>query len=68
MSDHLGLHLSNPVHVGGPALGAEMIPWGSTEASAAVQRICQAVALRCHQTIATHRPADAPDEQVAAAL
>ena len=68
MSDHLGLHLSNPVHVGGPALGAEMIPWGSTEASAAVQRICQAVALRCHQTITTHRPADAPDEQVAAAL
>jgi hypothetical protein len=56
------------VHVGGPAQGAEMIPWGSTEASEAVQRICQAVALRCYQTIATHRPAVAPDEQVAAAI
>ena len=67
MSDHLGLHFSNQAGVGGPAWGAEVIPWGSTEASEAVRRICQGVTMRCHQAMATHRSADAPDEQVGAA-
>lgn len=60
MIDHLGLHFSNQAGVGGPAGGAEVIPWGSTEASEAVHRICQGVAMRCYQAMATHRPADAP--------
>jgi hypothetical protein len=67
MSDHLGLHFSNQAGVGGPAWGAEVIPWGSMEASEAVHRICQRVAMRCHQAMTTHRPADAPDEQIDAA-
>jgi hypothetical protein len=66
MSD-LGWHVSTQARVGGPAWGAEVIPWGSTDALEAVQRICQAVAVRCDQAIATHHPADAPDEQVGAA-
>jgi hypothetical protein len=67
MSDHLGLHFSTQAGVGGPASGAEVIPWGSTEASEAVHRICQKVAMRCHKAMTTHRPADAPDEQIGAA-
>jgi hypothetical protein len=51
MSDHLGLPLPNQVRVGGPAWGAEMIPWGSTDALEAVKRICQGVTVRCHQAI-----------------
>ena len=66
-SGHLGLHFSNQASVGGPAWGAEVIPWGSTEASEAVHRICQGVTMRCHQAMATHRPANAPDEQIGAA-
>ena len=60
MSDHLGLHLSNPVHLGGLARGPEVIPWGSIEASEAIKRICHGVTARCDQAIATHRSADAP--------
>jgi hypothetical protein len=32
-----------------------------------VKRICQGVALRCHQAIATHHPGDAPDIPLSAA-
>ena len=64
MSDHLGLPLSNQVRVGAPAWGAEVIPWGSTDALEAVKRICQEVTVRCHQAIATHRPADTSEPQV----
>lgn len=67
MSDHQGLPLYSHACVGGPARGAEATSWGSTEALDAVKRICERVTARCHQAIATHRPADAPDEQIGAA-
>lgn len=67
MSDYLGLHLSNQTGMAGSAWDAEVIPWGSTETSDAVKRICQGLARRCHQAIATHNPADILDEQVGAA-
>jgi hypothetical protein len=67
MSDRLGLPLSNRMHVGGSTGGAEVIPWGSTEAMEAIKRTCQGVTVRCHQAMAMHRPATAPDEQVGAA-
>lgn len=67
MSDHLGLPLSNQAGGGGSAWAAGAVPWGSTEALEAVKRICQGVTVRCNQAIATHRPADAPDEWIGAA-
>jgi hypothetical protein len=64
MSDHLGSSLSSQVRVGGSVRDAELIPWGSTEALEAIQRICQGVAMRCHQALATHHPASNPDDQL----
>jgi hypothetical protein len=67
MSDHLGLPLSSQVRGGGSVRDAELIAWGSTEALEAVKRICQGVAMRCHQTMATHHRASNPDDQQSAA-
>lgn len=64
MSDHLDARLSDQ---GATARGAEVVSWGSTDALEAVKRICQGVALRCHQAIATHHPGDASDIPVSAA-
>ena len=67
MSDQLGARLFDQVPAGATARGADVVGWGSTDALAAVKRICQDVALRCQQTIATYHPGDAPDTQVSAA-
>jgi hypothetical protein len=67
MNDHPGVRLSDQVGVGGAARGAEVVSWGSPDALEAVKRICQGVALRCHQAIATHPPGDTPDIPVSAA-
>jgi hypothetical protein len=67
MSDQMDAGLSDQVRVGGTARGAEVVSWGSTDASEAVKRICQGVALRCHQAIATHHPGDAADMPISAA-
>jgi hypothetical protein len=62
MSDG-GLPLSHQARV-----CAKVVAWGSTDALEAVKRICQAVAVRCDQALATqHHPADAPDNQVSVA-
>jgi hypothetical protein len=44
-----------------------VVSWGSADALEAVKRICQDVALRCHQALATHHPGDVPDIPVSAA-
>jgi len=65
MSDHVDVRLSDQ---GAPVVrAAEVVSWGSTDALEAVQRICQGVALRCHQALATHHPGDASDIPVSAA-
>jgi hypothetical protein len=64
MSDHRGAGRSDQ---GTTARGAEVISWGSADALEAVRRICHGVALRCHQTLATHHPGDASDIAVRAA-
>ena len=66
MSDHLGVHLSDQVRVGGPPRGIEVVCWGSTEALEAVKRVCQDVAVRCHRAVTTHCSVDAADEQLGA--
>ena len=63
-SDHLDARLSDQ---GATARRAEVVSWGSTDALEAVKRICQDVALRCHQAIAAHHPGDASDFPVSAA-
>lgn len=67
MSDRLGSSSSSQVRLGGPARDAELIPWGSTEALEAIKRICQGVAMRCHEAMATHHPAGNPDDHLSAA-
>jgi hypothetical protein len=67
MSDQLDARLSGPVRVGETAQGAQVVSWNSTDALDAVKRVCQGVALRCHQTIAAHHPGDASDVPVSAA-
>lgn len=67
MSDDLGARLSDQGGVGGAARGPEVVSWGSADALEAVKRICQDVALRCHQALATHHPGDVPDIPVSAA-
>jgi hypothetical protein len=64
MSDHVDARRSDQ---GATARGAEVVSWGSTDALEAVKRICHGVALRCHQTLATHHPGDASDIPVSAA-
>jgi hypothetical protein len=67
MSDQIGARLFDQVRAGATARGVDVVGWGSTDALAAVKRMCQDVALRCQQAIATHHPGDASDTLVSAA-
>jgi hypothetical protein len=61
MSDQWRLRLSDQAQAGRTAPGAEVVSWGSTDALDAVKRICDGVAMRCHQAIAKHHSGDAPE-------
>ena len=52
MSDRPEWHAFNQKHQRSAA-GSEVIPWGSAAAHEAVNRICQEVAARCREVIAT---------------
>lgn len=62
MSDHLGSHTDNQARARWPEADIEAARWGSGAAREAVERTCQAVALRCQRVIAMYASGDIPDE------